>query len=137
MDKLTQSHEVVQLFTFKNNTSSAEMKLDQCMSFFQKGKKALDANETDKAIELFKSAIDNLGKDKMSLDDSATFYSYLGLAYQKKGWKDYAQAHFNKALKLNANDPVALKNLSTNKIQEKKVLSLSEKIKVFLSMKKQ
>ena len=123
------------LFIIQNNVISnsqtAEMKLEQCMSFFLKGKKALDANETDKAIEFFKSAIDNLGKDKMSLEDSATFYSYLGLAYQKKGWKEYAKSQFEKALKLNPNEDVALKYLNNGTKSEPaaKAPSFTDKLK--------
>jgi Flp pilus assembly protein TadD len=128
------------LFSFNNNitgnTSTSEMKLGQCMSFFLKGKRALDSNETDRAIEFFKAAVDNLGKDKMSLEESATFYSYLGLAYQKKGWKEYARAHFNKALKLNPKEPVALKNINgAEAVPEKINPSFGEKLKSFFQKK--
>lgn len=128
----------IQNLNAAGKASTAEMKLEQCMSFFLKGKKALEANDTAQAIELFKAAIDNLGKDKMSLEDSATFYAYLGLAYQKKGWKEYAQAQFSKALKLNPNEPVALKNsllLKAPENAEKKAPSLMAKLRGLLNKK--
>jgi tetratricopeptide (TPR) repeat protein len=87
-------------------STSAEIRLDQSMSLFLKGKREYDKGEIDNAINLFKSSIENLKNLELG-SDSSTFYSYLGLSYQKKGWESYAKAQFQQALNINPNDSIA------------------------------
>lgn len=94
-------------------TTSAEIRIDQSMRMFLQGKRAYDKGEYDKAIDSLKSAIEYLKPGELSNQESAVFYSYLGLAMQKKGWDGYAKAQFQKALSLNPNDSIALENMGS------------------------
>ena len=91
-------------------TTSAEIRLDQSMKMFLKGKRHYDKNEVDDAISALKSAVESLKSSELGADAS-TFYSYLGMAYLKKGWNSYAKAQFQQALNLNPKDNIALENI--------------------------
>ncbi len=91
-------------------TTSAEIRLDQSMRMFLKGKRHYDKGEVDDAISSLKTAVESLKTSDLG-SEASTFYSYLGMAYLKKGWNSYAKAQFQLALNLNAKDPVALENM--------------------------
>ncbi|MFN8578584.1 MAG: hypothetical protein U0354_17280 [Candidatus Sericytochromatia bacterium] len=95
-------------------STSAEIRLDQSMSLFLKGKREYDKGNTDEAINLFKSAVENLKNLKLG-EESSTFYSYLGLSYQKKGWESYAKAQFQQSLVINPNDTIAQEYFNNSK----------------------
>lgn len=97
-----------------NFSTSAEIRLDQSMSLFLKGKREYDKGNVDEAINLFKSAIENLKNLKLG-EESSTFYSYLGLSYQKKGWENYAKAQFQQSLAINPNDTIAHDHFNSSK----------------------
>jgi hypothetical protein len=82
------------------------MKLEQCMSFFLKGKQALDANETDKAIDLFKSAIDIPGKDKKNygLGTSEPLFTFSNILF--RGLQRYIPRSIPPIKTINFNEPV-------------------------------
>ncbi len=96
--------------------STMEIKLEQSMSLFLQGKRFYHQDETDKAIDSFKNAIDMLKKENNTeKSEISVFYSYLGLALLKKGWESYAQAEFRIALSYNPFDEIALKYCSQKK----------------------
>lgn len=97
----------------KSFTTSTEIKLDHSMKLFLKGKREYDKGEIDEAINSFKNSIENLKNIELGIDES-TFYTYLGLSYQKKGWDSYANAQFQKALSINPNDSLAQESLNKN-----------------------
>ena len=114
------------------NNHSTEMILSQCMTYFLQGKRAYEANNTDKAIELFQQAIKFLEKGKINNSDSAIFYTYLGLSAQKKGWHSFANAQFLYALKLNPKDEVAKNNVDLYSKNSMKKVYTSDRIRDFL-----
>lgn len=117
------------LSSSKSFTTSAEIKLDHSMKLFLKGKREYDKGDVDEAINSFKNAVDNLGSLNMGIDES-TFYTYLGLSYQKKGWDSYAKAQFQKALSINPSDSLALESLkdkSNNKQSKQPVQQNTQK----------
>ena len=91
------------------NTTS-EIKLEQSLQLFLKGKRFYDKNQLDDAINSLKSAISNLNGSELG-EETSTFYSYLGLSYLKKGWNSYAKAQFQHALSINPKDRLALENI--------------------------
>lgn len=96
-------------------TTSAEIRLDQSMQMFLKGKRAYDSGDLDNAITSLKSAVENLRNSDLG-SDASTFYSYLGLSYAKKGWQGYAKAQFQQALALNPKDTIALENINKTSV---------------------
>ncbi len=115
-------------------TTSAEIRLDQSMKMFLQGKRHYDSGDFEKAINLLESAIQCLKPGELSNQETSVFYSYLGLAMQKKGWHAYAKAKFQTALSLNPNDSIALENLksigvSPNIVEPaKKVVATDKKV---------
>ncbi len=95
------------------NKSTTEIKLEQNMVMFLQGKKYFDIENYDKAIECFRTVIKHLDPEEANINYSV-FHSYLAMAMDKKGWKSYAQSEFQKALKYNPNDFIALKFYNPN-----------------------
>lgn len=96
--------------TKESFNTSAEIRLDQSLQLFLKGKRYYDRDQIDDAINSLKSAVSNLKGSELG-EETSTLYSYLGLSYLKKGWNSYAKAQFQLALNLNPKDPIALENM--------------------------
>lgn len=109
-----------------NFSSSMEIRLDQCVNFFLKGKRSLDKNEIDPALKLFEQAISCLKPEDLTLKDNSIYFSYLGLAMQKKGWNSFAQARFKEALKIDPTDAIALEGLKSIPSTEKNNVKLND-----------
>ncbi|MEK7431680.1 MAG: hypothetical protein AABZ74_00990 [Cyanobacteriota bacterium] len=116
----------VETYNDKNLSRSAEIRLDQCISFFIKGKRALDNNEIDNAIKILENAIKALKPEDLKIKDNSIYFSYLGVAMQKKGWNSFAQARYKEAIAIDPKDNVALKGLKSILIVEKETVKSSE-----------
>ena len=68
---------------------------------FEDGKKAINASQWDRAIELMKKALATEPKN-------ADAYNYLGFAYRKKGDLKSAAGYYDTALKIDAKHKGAL-----------------------------
>lgn len=86
-----------------------QFKKKQADEFYQSGQKSFKKGKMDEAITAFKQAIE-------LVPSNASYHSYLGQAYQNKGWQGMAQASYRQALILNPRDAVAKANF----VEEKK-----------------
>lgn len=80
--------------------------MDEEISYLiQKGKKAFEGNDYEKALECFLDVIKRRPR-------YADIHNYLGLIYHSKGKFDLAIEHFKKALEINPNYTEAALNLA-------------------------
>lgn len=110
-----------------NFSTSAEIRLDQCVGFFLKGKRALDNKDLDTALKLLEQAILSLRPEDLKIKDNSIYFSYLGSAMLKKGWTSFAQAKFKEALKIDPTDSMALDGLKSITSIEKNNVHLNDK----------